>query len=522
MQTNCNGKSFLPGESRLEPAWQGYRAYGKFLGDRVTGGAALQGVETATTIRLRDGEQHVEDGPFADTKERLGGFYLVEAANLDEAMEMAKKAPSAPTGSVAIRPFGSHVSEARSSSVAAAERSAREAYGRLVALLTRRTGDVAGAEDALGDAFVAALERWPKRGVPDHPEAWLLAVARRRRVDAHRRQAVRDRSQNAIEDVFADLGEADGVPDRRLQLFYMCAHPSIDAAVRAPLMLQVVLGLSAEQIGRAFLVSAAAMGQRLSRAKRKIRAARIPFEPPDADLRERTGIVLEAVYAAFSTGYDGTGTRHGLVDEAIWLGRVAHQQSGRHPKAAGLLALMLHVEARRPARCDEEGRFVPLERQDPSRWDPALVGEAERLLWEDADPDAPGLFQLEAAVQSVHAHRRITGHTDWVAIEALYRRLLEQTPTLGARVAHIAAVAEVHGSETAYGELRQIDPSSVRSHQPYWVLRAHLERLTGLDPRASIQHALALTPNPTLRTHLETLDDGCSHPGPSSSGSKPR
>ena len=394
------------------------------------------------------------------------------------------------------------------SSSAAAERAAREAYGRLVAILTSRTGDVAAAEDALSDAFVAALERWPSAGVPARPEGWLLEVARRRDVDRVRRAAVRDRGRDALEDLARSAtDDAPGVPDRRLQLLFMCAHPSIDPAIRAPLMLQVVLGLDAHRIGRAFLVAPTTMGQRLSRAKRKIRDAKIPFELPDDRMAERRGVVCEAIYAAFATSWDETAAdrRTGLAHEAIWLGRLMVAATERDPEAAGLLALMLHVEARRPARRDADGGFVPLDRQDPSRWDRALVTEAEQWLWAAAERETVGRFQLEAAIQSAHAHRRLTGRTDWTAIEALYRRLLEHADTLGARVAHLAAMAEAVGPDDAYRRALTLEGPATQHHQPYWTLRAHLERRMGQDPSASVERAMALTEDEGVRAYLRRI-----------------
>ena len=251
----------------------------------------------------------------------------------------------------------------------AAERAARESYGKLVAFLAARGRDVAGAEDALGDAFAAALAAWPLRGVPANPEGWLVMAARRKLTDAARRRRKAQASGETLALIAEELetAERETIPDRRLALMFACAHPAIDLAVRAPLMLQSILGLDAAAIGSAFLVSPAAMGQRLARAKAKIRLAGVPFRIPGReDLPERLAAVLEAIYAAFSHGWDegfsDDPSGRDLAEEAIWLGRTVVSLAPDEPEAEGLLALMLHAHGRRRARRDALGRYVPLER----------------------------------------------------------------------------------------------------------------------------------------------------------------
>src|SRR5262249_34139608 len=256
---------------------------------------------------------------------------------------------------------------------AAAEAVARRSYGRLVALLAARTRDVAAAEDALS----AALADWPTSGVPRAPEAWLLTVARRRSIDASRRRRSAEEGAGHLRLVAEELEEAHAsgeapLPDERLPLMFACAHPAIDPGIRAPLILQTVLGFDAATIGSAFLVSPAAMGQRLSRAQRKIREAGIPFEVPErAELAPRLDAVLEAIYATFAEGWpDPAGTearRRNLADEGIWLGRLVASLLPQEPEALGLLALMLYAHARRDARRDAAGEYVPLVEQDPTR-----------------------------------------------------------------------------------------------------------------------------------------------------------
>ena len=257
----------------------------------------------------------------------------------------------------------------------AAERTARQGYGKLLAFLAHRMRDVTAAEDALAEAFAAALVDWPAGGVPDNPEAWLLTVARRKAIDAQRR---RRRGEDAAghlqlltDELAADAAGDAQIPDHRLALIFACAHPAIDPAIRAPLILQTVLGFDAATIASAFLVAPAAMSQRLVRAKAKIRQARIPFRVPErTEMQDRIAPVLEAIYATFSEGWsDPAGTetrRRNLADEAIWLGRLLASLLPNEPEALGLLALMLFAEARRCARRNGAGDYVPLAEQDPA------------------------------------------------------------------------------------------------------------------------------------------------------------
>lgn len=358
----------------------------------------------------------------------------------------------------------------------AVERAASDSYGRLLAFLAARSGDVAAAEDALSDAFLAALEAWPRTGVPNKPEAWLLTAARRRLIDRARHARVEAEALPALvaaaDEAHRVASAGDAFPDERLALLFTCAHPAIEAAVRTPLMLQIVLRLDAARIASAFLVRPAAMGQRLSRAKTKIRNARIRFKVPDAaDLPARLDAVLEAIYAAYGAGWDNTAGadpgRRGLASEAIDLGRLVVQLMPGEPEPRGLLALMLHCEARRDARRNAAGAYVPLSEQDPARWSRSLIDEAERLLAEAAQAGRPGRFQLEAAIQSVHARRAVTGVTDWEAIAVLYEGLVRTAPTVGAFVGRAAAVAEARGAAEGWALLNEIPAGAVARYQPY-------------------------------------------------------
>ena len=395
----------------------------------------------------------------------------------------------------------------------AAELAARASYGRLLAYLAARSRDVAAAEDALGDAFASALETWPRAGVPDNPDAWLLVAARRRLVDRARHGGVEAAAATtlrlAAEHVDVNASGETVFPDERLTLLFVCAHPAIDEAARTPLMLQAVLGLDAARIASAFLVAPATMSQRLVRVKAKIRDAGIGFDVPGPDeLPERLQSVLDAVYAAYGTGWEdvaGADPRsRGLAEEAIWLGRLVVGLLPSEPEAAGLLALMLYCEARRPARRDARGAYVPLTRQDVTLWSLSMIEDAERLLADASRSKRPGRFQLEAAIQSVHAQRATTGHTDWEAIALLYEGLVRLSPTVGARVAQAAALAEARSAGDGLAALDSIPSAVVDAYQPYWALRAHLLRSLGRhdEARDAYVRAIGLSEDPAVREFL--------------------
>ena len=396
---------------------------------------------------------------------------------------------------------------------AAIERAARESWGRLLAFIAARSRDLAAAEDALADAFHAALTTWPRSGVPDKPEAWLLTAARRKLIDGARHARIH---ADALPDLRAATDEAQQLagtevlfPDQRLQLLFVCAHPAIDAAARTPLMLQTVLGLDAARIASAFLVKPAAMGQRLTRAKTKIRDAGIAFELPAArDLHARQDAVLEAIYAAYGSGWDdvaGADTRRkGLALEAIDLGQFLLRLLPAEPEVRGLLALMLHCEARRAARRTADGAYVPLSEQDVERWSMPMIASADRLLHAAEQTGRIGRFQLEAAIQSAHAQRAATGVTDWETIALLYEGLVRLAPTIGALVGRAAAVAEARDAATGLALLDIIPADAVQSYQPYWALTAHLlKRLRRFDEASAVYgRAIGLCEDSAMREFL--------------------
>jgi len=405
--------------------------------------------------------------------------------------------------------------EADGAARAAAEAVARRSYGKLVALLAARTGDVAGGEDAMSDAFAAALVDWPVRGVPDSPEAWLLTVARRKWIDATRRARSAEDAAGHLrllaEEIEAARASDTTVPDERLALMFACAHPAIDRAVRAPLILQTVLAFDAATIGSAFLVSPATMGQRLVRAKRKIREAGIPFVvPAGGELALRLDAVLEAIYAAFAEGWsDPAGTdarRRNLADEGVWLGRLVAALLPDEPEALGLLSLMLHAHARRHARRDAHGEYIPLVDQDPALWDAGQIEEAEGLLSRASVLPEPGRFQLEAAVQSAHVVRRHIGRPDWAAVEAIYDALLAMTGSPVVAVNRAVAVAETRGAVAGLEALEALDHDRrLADYQPYWAARAALLAKTGALAAAdeSYERAIGLEGDPAVRRFLQ-------------------
>jgi predicted RNA polymerase sigma factor len=390
---------------------------------------------------------------------------------------------------------------------------ARRSYGKLIAFLAARTHDVAAAEDALSEAFASALTDWPQNGCPSNPEAWLLTVARRKFIDAARRRhssGVVDEDLEQIAAVLDTMADAAEIPDRRLALMFACAHPAIEAGVRAPLMLQVVLGLDAARIASSFLMSPAAMCKRLVRAKSKIREAGIPFRIPEREeLPTRLDNVLEAIYAAYTEGWadpDGTDAfRRDLTEEAIFLARLLTELLQQEPEPLGLLALMLHAEARRRARRGADGEYVPLAQQDPELWDRQMIDEAEGLLVRARTFGAIGRYQLEGALQSAHIARRRTGQTNWPDVVRLYDALFELTGSPVVAINRALAIAELQGPEAALRAMPDLTVDArLGEYQPYWAARAELLARTGAgsEARYAYEIAIGLERDPSIRRFL--------------------
>ena len=401
------------------------------------------------------------------------------------------------------------------------EQVARASYGRLLALVAARARDVAAAEDALSEAFAAALATWPARGIPEQPEAWLLTVSRRQLIDVQRHRAVQDAARASFAVLFDELLETTSearFPDERLRLLFACAHPALERGIRTALMLQCVLGLEVARIAGAFLTTPAALGQRLVRAKRKIRAAGIPFDVPAADeLPVRLDDVLDGIYAAYGTGWDdadGADARSaGLTAEAIDLAEAVVVLLPQAAEPRGLLALLLFCDARAVARRDAAGAYVPLSRQDTRRWQLAQIARADALLIEAAQPATLGPFQLEAAIQSAHCHARLGATVPASAVLTLYDGLLALRPRLGAMLGRISVLAEVAGNAAALDALAALPALRVAEYQPYWALRAHLLERAGERAGAATAYtrAAALA---TERAVREFLLARAAHGGP--------
>jgi predicted RNA polymerase sigma factor len=396
-----------------------------------------------------------------------------------------------------------------------AEAVARRSYGKLVAFLAARSHDLAAAEDALSEAFASALANWPQSGCPANPEAWLLTVARRKLIDMNRREHGADLADDDLERFAATPTDGE-FPDRRLALMFACAHPAVDAGIRAPLILQVILGLDAVTIASAFLMSPTAMGKRLVRAKSKIREAGIPFLIPEQhELPGRLDAVLAAIYAAFSEGWsDAAGTdssRRDLTSEAFFLARLVAELLPAEAEAIGLLALMLHAEARRAARRGDDGEYVPLASQDPELWDAAMIDEAEALLVRASAFAAAGRYQLEAAVQSAHVYRCRTRQPNWEAVLHMYDTLFVITGSPVVAINRALALAELHDAQAGLMALpAHADDCRLAEYQPYWAARAELLAKTGArhEARHAYDVAIGLERDPAVRRFLERRRSG--------------
>jgi len=350
-------------------------------------------------------------------------------------------------------------------------------------------------------------------GCPSNPEAWLLTVARRKVIDAARRNTKADTATGELQLALgseAAAVEAE-IPDRRLALMFVCSHPAIEAGIRAPLMLQVVLGLDAKTIASAFLMSPAAMGKRLVRAKEKIRQAGIPFSIPEQEeLPGRLDTVLDAIYAAFAEGWTDPGgtdvVRRDLTDEAMFLARLLTELLPQEPETLGLLALMLHAEARRRARRNRDGEYVPLANQDPALWDWQMIGEAEALLRHASAQASIGRYQLEGALQSAHVYRCRTGHLNWAEVVQLYDALFALAGSPVVAINRALAIAEIHGAHAALDAMQEV-AADVRlaQYQPYWAARAELLAKAGAngEARQAYEIAIGLERDACIRRFLQ-------------------
>ncbi|OYO25198.1 RNA polymerase subunit sigma-24 [Enemella dayhoffiae] len=386
----------------------------------------------------------------------------------------------------------------------------RAEFGTVVAALARRFGDLGLAEDMAQEAFLEAFARWPEQGLPNNPVAWLVLTARNRALDRLRREAKRqDKHEEAMMLTGSDeAGEPSSVPDERLRLLFTCCHPALAPESQVALTLRLLGGLTVAEIAAAFLVGERALAQRITRAKRKIAHARIPYRvPADAELPDRLRGVLAVLYLIFNEGYLPRGGEHALradlSAEAIRMTRVLRVLTPDEPEVAGLLALMLLTDARRPARLSADERLVPLAEQDRARWNAELIAEGHALVRECLTRNRPGHYQLLAAINAVHTDAASFADTDWSQVRTLYDLLLTITPTPVVALNRAVAVAETDGVGAG---LRVIDALELPDYQPFHVARAELLRRAGQPEAAAAayERALGLTTNPAERAHLET------------------
>jgi RNA polymerase sigma-70 factor (ECF subfamily) len=458
------------------------------------GGLAAPG--TATIIDNRGDEPIITDGPYVETKELLAGFWIIQAPDLDIALKLAAE------GSKACKPQGrgTAVPVTVTDVEEAIARAHQEEWARVVAALTRRYGDLDIAEEAAAEAFATAVERWPAEGIPPNPGAWLTVTASRKALDRIRRENKRDDKQKEAQRMYDDSSTESlgAIDDDRLRLIFTCCHPALAMEARVALTLRMVGALTVPEIARAFLVQETTMGQRITRAKAKIAAARIPYRVPSAeDLPARVSGVLAVLFLVFNEGYLASGpdskpVRHALTAEAIRLTRLIRALIPDDGEVTGLLALMLLIEARRPTRVSASGDLVTLAEQDRGAWDPVMISEGHRLVRERlATGVAPGRYQILAAINAVHTSARDVRDTDWSQVVALYDQLVTLDPSPIVALNRAIAVAELDGPEVALATVDRLE-DQLSGYHAYHAARADLLRRLGRGQQAHAAYTRAI------------------------------